>query len=57
MTEKTVCGIMEIWIHSMKAEGMKGGMCVMAHQDTKNDIEAAGRKLQIRNSTVDSCVY
>jgi len=36
---------------------MKGGMCVMAHQDTKNDIEAAGRKLQIRNSTVDFLVF
>ena len=29
----------------------------MAHQDTKNDIEAAGRKLQIRNSTVDFLVF
>ena len=36
---------------------MKGGKCVMAHQDTKNDIEAAGRKLQIRNSTVDFLVF
>lgn len=25
----------------------------MAHQDKENGIEAAGRKLQIRNSTVD----
>lgn len=29
----------------------------MTHQDTKNDIEAAGRKLQIRNSTVDFLVF
>lgn len=31
MIEKMVCGIMEIWIHSMKAEGMKdynGGLGV-----------------------------
>lgn len=25
----------------------------MAHKDKENDIEAAGRRLQIRNSTVD----
>ena len=56
MTQKTVCGIMEIWIHSRKAEGMKGGKCVMAHQNKENDIEA-GRKLQIRNSTVDFLVF
>lgn len=29
----------------------------MAHQDSKNDIEAAGRKLQIRSSTVDFLVF
>lgn len=27
-------------------------MCVMVHQDKENDIEAAGRKWKIRNSTV-----
>lgn len=37
--------------------GMKGGKCVMSHQDKKNEIEAAGRKLQIRNSTVDFLVF
>ena len=26
-------------------------MCVMVHQDKENDIEAAGRKWKIRNST------
>ncbi len=26
---------------------MKGGKCVMAHQDKQNDMEATGRKLQI----------
>lgn len=31
--------------------------CVMAHQDKENEIEAAGRKLQIRNSTVDFLVF
>ena len=39
------------------SSGMKGGMCVMAHQDNENEIEAAGRKLQIRNSTVDFLVF
>lgn len=29
----------------------------MAHKDKQNDIEAAGRKLQIRNSTVDFLVF
>lgn len=29
----------------------------MAHQDKENEIEAAGRKLQIRNSTVDFLVF
>ncbi len=29
----------------------------MAHQDKENDIEEAGRKLQIRNSTVDFLVF
>ena len=29
----------------------------MAHQDKENDIESAGRKLQIRNSTVDFLVF
>ena len=29
----------------------------MSHQDTKNDVEAADRKLQIRNSTVDFLVF
>lgn len=29
----------------------------MAHQDKEHDIEAAGRKLQIRNSTVDFLVF
>ena len=29
----------------------------MAHQDKENDIEAAGRKVQIRNSTVDFLVF
>lgn len=37
--------------------GMEGGICVMAHQDKENDIEAVGRKLQIRNSTVDFLVF
>ncbi len=36
---------------------MKGGKCVMAHQDKQNDMEATGRKLQIRNSTVDFLVF
>ena len=36
---------------------MEGGKCVMAHQDKQNDIEATGRKLQIRNSTVDFFVF
>ena len=36
---------------------MEGGKCVMAHQDKENDIETAGRKLQIRNSTVDFLVF
>ena len=36
---------------------MKGGKCVMAHRDAKNDIEAAGRKLQIRNSTIVFLVF
>ena len=39
------------------SSGMKGGKCVMAHQDKENEIEAAGRKLQIRNSTVDFLVF
>ncbi len=39
------------------SSGMKGGKCVMAHQDNENEIEAAGRKLQIRNSTVDFLVF
>lgn len=29
----------------------------MAHQDKENEIEPAGRKLQIRNSTVDFLVF
>ena len=29
----------------------------MAHQDKENDIEEAGRRLQIRNSTVDFLVF
>ena len=29
----------------------------MAHKDKENDIEAAGRRLQIRNSTVDFLVF
>lgn len=29
----------------------------MAHKDKQNDIEAADRKLQIRNSTVDFLVF
>ena len=36
---------------------MEGGKCVMAHYDKENDIEAAGRNLQIRNSTVDFLVF
>ncbi len=40
-----------------RSSGMKGGKCVMAHQDKENEIEAAGRKLQIRNSTVDFLVF
>lgn len=32
-------------------------MCVMVHQDKANDIEAAGRKWKIRNSTVDFLVF
>lgn len=32
-------------------------MCVMVHQDKENDIEAAGRKWKIRNSTVDFLVF
>lgn len=39
------------------SSGMKGGKCVMVHQDKENVIEAAGRKLQIRNSTVDFLVF
>lgn len=39
------------------SSGMKGGKWVMAHQDKENEIEAAGRKLQIRNSTVDFLVF
>lgn len=39
------------------SSGMKGGKCVMAHQDKENEIEVAGRKLQIRNSTVDFLVF
>lgn len=39
------------------SSGMKGGKCVMAHQDKENDIDEAGRKLQIRNSTVDFLVF
>ncbi len=39
------------------SSGMKGGKCVMAHQDKEKEIETAGRKLQIRNSTVDFLVF
>lgn len=39
------------------SSGMKGGKCVMAHQDKEKEIEAAVRKLQIRNSTVDFLVF
>ena len=39
------------------SSGMNGGKCVMAHQDKEKEIETAGRKLQIRNSTVDFLVF
>ncbi len=34
--------------------GMKGGKCVMAHKDKENDIEAAGRKLQITEKHINT---
>ena len=36
---------------------MKGGKCVMAHQNKKDSIEATDKKQQIRNSTVDFLVF
>lgn len=47
----------DIDLFDESSSGMIGGKCVMAHQDKENEIEAAGRKLQIRNSTVDFLVF
>ncbi len=37
MTEKLVCGIMKIWIHTMEAAQKGNVVSVMIHRDKEND--------------------